>query len=83
MRNNNLFNEQTQIFICHFQHSTCFMLQILNLSLITHTRKSLCLCFTRVLVDDADEAVITSDSAPGSDCHLDFSDPEESALPSV
>ena len=62
-----------------------FLLQILaevNLSLITRARKSLCLCFTRALVDDADEAVITSDSAPGSDCRSDCSDLEESALPS-
>ena len=28
--------------------------------------------------DDADEAVITSNRVPGSDCHSDFSDLEES-----
>jgi len=53
-----------------------------HLSLITRAQKSLCLCFTRAIVDDADEAVIKSDSAPGSDCQSDFSDLEESALPS-
>ena len=53
-----------------------------NSSLITRTRESLCLYFTRALVDDTDEAMITSSSAPGSDCHSDFSDLEESDLPS-
>ena len=54
----------------------------MNLSLITRARKSLRLCFTRTLFDDADESVITNGSASGSDCHSDFSDLEESDLPS-
>ena len=37
-----------------------------------HAWKLLCLCFTCALVDDADEAVITSD------CHSYCSDLEES-----
>jgi len=56
-----------------------FLLQMLaevNFSLIMHAWKLLCLCFTRALVDDADEAVITSD------CHSYCSDLEESGLPS-
>jgi len=44
--------------------------------------QKLCLYFTCALVDNADETVITSGSTPGSDCHSDFSDLEESDLPS-